>query len=136
MCIVHINIKKGEGTMHRGEIWLTKLPKRENSRIQGKVRPCIIVTNNLANYYSPVIHVTPLSTTTKKLSQPTHIPVKKEKTGLLWDSTALIEQTVLVDKEDILNFVGYCDEETMKKVDTAVGIQFGLITIPKKLQLA
>ena len=53
--------------MKRGEIWLVDFGEIDKtSSVQLGERPAIIVSNDVANKYSPVITVIPLSTNMKK----------------------------------------------------------------------
>lgn len=112
--------------MVRGEIWLVDLGKG-NGSIQGRIRPCVLVSNNLANKFSPVVHVCPVSSVTTKSKLPTHIDVNRN-CGLIRNSIALCEQTVPVNKDAFKKQVGFCDDETMKRISIGVAIQFGLIS--------
>ena len=119
--------------MKRGEIWLVNLP--ENGRcIQNKIRPAIIISNDMANKYSPVIHVCPISSKNSKNNMPTHVELTTN-CGLTTNSTALCEQSMLISKDIFMRKVGECDSFTMHKIDAALSIQFGLEK-PNRLQLA
>lgn len=109
---------------NRGEIWLVNLGEQKGS-LQGGIRPAIIVSNNSANKYSSVIHVMPATSQPKKYI-PTHVGVPKSS-GLLRFSVAMGEQIKLIDKRDIIEKLGVCDELTTNKVNQAIAIQFGLI---------
>jgi len=110
----------------RGQIYIVNLPEGKGS-IQSRTRPCVLISNNLANHYSQVLHVCPVTTATLKSKLPTHIGISK-KNGLLKDSIALCEQVMLVTKDSLINFAGCCDEDTMKRIDRGIAIQFGLLT--------
>ena len=109
----------------RGGIYIVNLPNSGGS-IQSKQRPCVLVSNNSCNNFSPVLHVCPLSSVTTKKKLPTHITVNRAKSGLLKDSIALCEQVIPVNKSDILNQVAFCDEETMRMISKGIKIQFAL----------
>ena len=109
----------------RGGIYIVNLPNSGGS-IQSKQRPCVLVSNNSCNNFSPVLHVCPLSSVTTKAKLPTHIMVNRGKSGLLRDSIALCEQTIPINRSDIMNQVAFCDEETMSRISRGIKIQFSL----------
>ena len=109
----------------RGGIYIVNLPNSGGS-IQSKQRPCVLVSNNSCNNFSPVLHVCPLSSVTTKKKLPTHITINRGNSGLLKDSIVLCEQTIPVNKSDILNQVAFCDEETMLRISRGIRIQFAL----------
>ena len=56
----------------RGDVVYIRLPKIEGSHVQGGMRPCVIVQNNVGNRYSPTTLVVPLTST---MSCPSDIPL-------------------------------------------------------------
>ena len=80
----------------------------------------------MANFYSSVLHVCPLSSVTTKKKLPTHIVINRGNSELLKDSIALCEQVIPVNKSDILNQVAFCDEETMRMISRGIKVQFAL----------
>jgi len=109
----------------RGAIYIVNLPS-SNGSIQQNIRPCVLISNRMANLHSSVLHICPVSSKTSKSKLPTHISLSKE-CGLLRDSIALCEQTMLINKDTIMQQVGFCDEETLKNIDRGIAIQFGLV---------
>lgn len=116
------SVRKEVASMKRGEIWMVNLPMTGTSA-QGGKRPCIIVSNNLANNNSGMIHIIPL-TTKKKTNLRTHVTIGIDS-GLLIESIAMAEQSMLIDARWLIHCVGEIDERTMNKIDTALMIQFG-----------
>jgi mRNA interferase MazF len=108
--------------MRRKEIWMVNLPVM-NGSIQGGKRPCIVVSNDMANTYSSVIHIVPLTSKDKKPLK-THVKVGKDS-GLLMESIAMAEQTMFINRDLLITKLGEVDESTMNKIDTAIMIQFG-----------
>ena len=49
-----------------------------NGSIQGGLRPCVVTTNDMANKFSPVIQVAPITSMTKK-----KLPLSKAKLDYL-----------------------------------------------------
>ena len=116
--------------LKRGDIYIVNLPDARGS-IQNKQRPAVIISNNLANHYSPVLHICPLTSVTSKSKLPTHIMISRN-CGLIRDSIALCEQTMLVAKSAVIgDKIGACDKETLKRIDQGIAIQFGLTQLNK-----
>jgi mRNA interferase MazF len=112
----------------RGDIWLVNLPQTKNSIQNGFARPVILVNNNKANLYSPVIHAVCLTSKNKNLL-PTHVRVGAIESGLLRDSIACCEQTILLpkDKNTFIKKIGKCNSYIMSKINLALSVQFDLV---------
>lgn len=81
----------------RGEIYLdTDFGTGWGSEQAGR-RPCIIISNDLCNKYSPAITVIPITKQTKN-DLPTHFDMPKKQFKLPDDSIALVEQIRTIDK--------------------------------------
>jgi mRNA interferase MazF len=109
----------------RGDIWLADIKGEEGVSIQKGLRPVITIANNMANTYSPVVQVIPITTKNKK-KLPTQVPVGINS-GLRIDSIALAEQIMLLDKTCLIKKIGEVDSSTMSNIEKAILIQFGLL---------
>lgn len=91
-------------------------------REEDKVRPCIVVSNNIGNKHSDIITIAPVTSTDRNL--PTHAYIRKSVCdGLRHDSVMQGEQLRTVDKQRICERIGFItDEETRKDVDRAVDV--------------
>ena len=113
--------------INRGEIYLCRLPEEKDSSLQGGIRPCVIISNKIANRFSPILKIVPLTSKTKKLDLPCHVLIKQSsKNGLSVDSMALGEQTRAIDRKHILGKIGELDSEDMINVLYADLVQSGL----------
>lgn len=90
--------------MKRYEIWMAKLPPDANSHVQQGYRPVVIVSNDKANCYSPVVTVVPLTSQVKK-PLPSHVLLREQ--GLNKTSTALCEQVMSLDISRLTHRIGY-----------------------------
>ena len=112
----------------RGDIYFVDFGKNIDTRKQCGARPVVVVSNNRANAYSPVITVVPLTSKIhKKRFLPTHvyIPVTAG-CGLSRGSLALAEQVEAVDKDRLLEKKGYISSDViMEKITKAIQIQIG-----------
>lgn len=93
---------------------------------QGGIRPVLIVQNDIGNRFSPTLLVAAVTGTHPKKNLPTHIPVGPSSNGLYEDSIILLEQVRTIDRRRILQYIGHLDDATMREVDVALKISFGL----------
>jgi len=111
----------------RGDIILVDLEPVRGSE-QGKVRPCIIVQNDIANKFSPVTNIIPL-TDAKNIRKwyPCLVNLKKEESGLDKDSVAQCNQIRTIDAERrIIKQIGHINKQKMQEIDRALKIQLAL----------
>lgn len=111
-------------TITRGTIILAELTG-EGSQQSG-VRPCLVVSNNKANTYSPVIVAVPLTSKTKK-PIPTHVQLTPSTiNGLTTKSTVLAEQIVTLNKTSIKKVMGMLDKREESLVNRALKISLAI----------
>ena len=95
--------------------------------IQGGLRPCVVTTNDMANKFSPVIQVAPITSSMTKKKLPTHVNVKQGEAGLSKDSVILLEQNMPVNKTQIRSYIGtITDREVVRQINMAIKIQIGV----------
>lgn len=107
----------------RGEIYYANLCPIVGS-VQGGVRPVVILQNNNGNLHSSTTIMAAITSVTHKTHLPTHIVFKSDH--MKKESIVLLEQIRTIDKSRLGRFVGTMDNETMKRVDKAILISFGL----------
>lgn len=93
---------------------------------QGGIRPVLIIQNDIGNKYSPTVIAAAITSQTTKAKLPTHIEVNSKDVGLNKNSVILAEQIRTIDKSRLKEKIGHIDNNIMTKVDTALGISFGL----------
>lgn len=115
----------------RGDVVWVKLQSDGSSK-QAGVRPAILISNDKCLEYSPVVHIIPLTTQTKK-SLPTHVKISTNDYPVKVDNIALCEQINLISKSQIeserAEFT--LDKMTMLRINLAIIIQFGLMFFVK-----
>lgn len=100
----------------RGHIVMADLPNMGTS-VQCGLRPCIVVSNNKANMYSPNVIVVPLTSRNKK-PLPTHYTMLPSKNnGLKVASTVLAEQILTLSKTMIKRVIGKVEEEHIDNIN-------------------
>lgn len=83
------------------------------------IRPFVIVSNDIGNWYADICLGVPL-TLKKKKPLPTHCHVSYN------DSTAMAEQICMIYQEDIEKVLFTVNEEDMKKIDECLKISLAL----------
>lgn len=96
--------------------------------IQGNIRPCVVIQNDMGNKYSPTTIVLPLTSEIKKTNMPVHdVLYKSSFNGLKSNSLILGEQVRVIDKTMILYKLGSLNDNECDKV-----INVYLKNLPRK----
>ena len=111
--------------INRGDIYYADLSPVIGSE-QGGLRPVLIVQNDVGNRYSPTVIAAAITSRISKTKLPTHIDLSGFEGGLSKDSVVLLEQIRTLDKKRLKEKMGHLDEETMRSVNTAIEVSFGL----------
>lgn len=107
-----------------GDIYIAELDTDVEGSLQSGTRPIIVISNNKANQYSPVISVIPL-TTKRKRHLPTHVLIKD--CGLPRPSVVLAEQITALNQSRLQRKVGSIQGTVYEKqVKKAIEIQLNL----------
>lgn len=112
----------------RGDVWLANLDPVVGSET-GKTRPVLIIQNDVANEYSPVVIVATLTTAVGAKEYPTEVRVRSPEGGLRKDSVILLNQIRTLDKRRLIERWGRLEPETMRRVDEAIKISLGLVPL-------
>lgn len=112
----------------RGDVWVANLDPVIGSE-QGKTRPVVIIQNDVANRYSPVVIVAAITTAVGSKEYPTEVRVSAPEGGLRQDSVILLNQIRTIDKRRLIERWGELMPQTMKKVDGALKISLGLVPL-------
>lgn len=107
----------------RGEIYYANLCPVLGSE-QGGIRPVLILQNDKGNKHSPTTIVAAITSRKTKAMLPTHI--KFNEPFMKTESTVLLEQIRTVDKIRLTEYIGQMNTDTMKKIDKAIVISFGI----------
>ena len=110
----------------RGDMFYADLSPVVGSE-QGGIRPVLIIQNDTGNKYSPTVIAAAITSQTTKTKLPTHIEIGSKEVGLKSESVILAEQIRTIDKSRLREKIGHIDDEKiMDKVNSAIGISFGL----------
>lgn len=108
----------------RGQIYWANIKEGKGS-IQGFKRPILVVSNNLCNTYSSVMTYVCLTSSKTKNKLPTHVEIGTH-CGTTVPSIALCEQPMSICKNDLIMYIGMCDQYTMDRVSDALMVQLGI----------
>lgn len=113
--------------IERGNVYYADLGERQNSRdaVQRGRRPVLVVSNNLANKYSPAITIVPLTTRNKQYL-PTHIEFELPNHGEMVSNTALCEQVRTINVDQLYFNIGSLDDDIMKEVNKCLVVALSL----------
>ena len=109
----------------RGDMYYADLSPVIGSE-QGGIRPVLIIQNDVGNKYSPTVIAAAITSQTGKSRLPTHININSNEYGLMKDSVILAEQIRTIDKSRLKEKIGQVDSITMNRVNSALGVSFGL----------
>jgi mRNA interferase MazF len=115
--------------LRRGMVIDVNLDPTQGSET-GKVRPCVIVTNNTYNARVPVIQVVPLTAwSARKARIITNVEVvPSSRNGLTKKSVADCLQTRPMDhRVRLVKVRGEMEDEVMTKIDDALKTVFALV---------
>ena len=90
---------------------------------QSGIRPVMVISNNIGNKHAPVITVACFTSSLTKHNIPTHVPINKSA-GLDCDSVLMLEQTLTIDKDRVISYLGRVDYRELRKVNNAIRIAF------------
>ena len=115
-------------TPKRGEVYIVSFDPTLGSEIK-KTRPALILQNDIANRHSAVTIVAALSSQFTEPVYPTEVLLEPPEGGLEKRSVVLLNQVRTVDKQRLAAKLGTLKPETMGRVDRALEVSLGLVTI-------
>lgn len=110
---------------HRGDVVWVDLGNAVGSE-QGKIRPAVIIQNEVGNKYSPCVIVAVMTSKEKK-PMITHIGINpSDETGLTKSTTVMAEQIRTIDKSRILSCIGRLSDRMMDCINKAILASLGI----------
>ena len=113
---------------HRGDVFLLCLDPVEDSE-QGGTRPVLVITNDILNTHNPVVTVAAITTRKVDRVYQTEVLIIPPEGGLNQPSKVLLYQTRTVSKRRAIRYLGQLSQKAMSKVDEAIRLSLGLISI-------
>ncbi|MBT1075684.1 type II toxin-antitoxin system PemK/MazF family toxin [Geobacter grbiciae] len=117
----------------RGGIYAVNLP--HGDRHEPEVCPCLVVSNNISNEYSPVVTIIPLSFThlEKIYDFETFLPAAGS--GLEKDAKISSHILITIDKATVVGErLGFINKSLMCQVNKALCLQLGIEEPPGHLK--
>ena len=105
----------------RGDVLLVNFEPVRGSE-QGRIRPAVVIQNDILNKFSPLTIVAPVTSRVYDKEYPTNVFIKKEDSGLDKDSTVLLNQIRTIDKRRIIRKIGSLNIFSMSKVVLAIKV--------------
>lgn len=110
--------------IRRGDIYYINFGELPGSSEHG-IRPGMIVQNNIGNRHAPTVIVAAITSSVKKLNQPTHVYIGT-RFGLDRPSMLMTEQLFTVDKSSLLRYIGTVDSDFLLEANRALNRSIGL----------
>lgn len=108
----------------KGNVYVVDLGNTIGS-VQGGVRPCVVISNDVNNMHSPTLQVIPF-TSVEKSNLPMHYTLDaKGHKFLAYDSVVLTEQVTTIDKCQIKYYIGSLNKKDLNDIYSKLDIQFG-----------
>ena len=113
----------------RSEIYLVSFDPTIGHEIQ-KTRPALVIQNDISNEHSPITIVAAISSQFGNPRRPREVLVPTgSATGLRTPSAVILNQVRSIDRTRLQRRLGALDAPTMRRVDEAIKISFGLIPL-------
>jgi len=110
--------------IRRGDIYRVNLEPTRDSEA-GEVRPCVVVTNNIANQENPILVILPLTSNIERI-YPFQVLLPLERTGLEKDSKVQVEQIRALSVRRFGERLGFVPEDLMAKIDERIKLHLAL----------
>lgn len=118
----------------RGEVYLCNLGCGVGSEMR-KLRPCVVLSNNVNNFYSANVIIAPITHTGRNLHSVVEIEVKKDEAGkIVLDGYANISNVREVSKARLGKFISKLNNKELKNIMEGMYDMFGVIADIKELR--
>ncbi len=108
-----------------GDIYMATLDTDSEGSLQSGMRPVLIVSNDKANEFSPVITIIPITSRLGKKRLPTHVYMTS--CGLARPSIALAEQITSINKSRLTKKVGSIKQTIYEEqIKNAIEVQLSM----------
>jgi len=112
----------------RGEIYLAALDPALGHEIK-KTRPVLVIQNDVTNRFGMTTIVAAITSRVNTPPYPNEVVLHPDGTGLQVQSTIRLDQIRTVDRQRLVKRLGKVDLAAMQRVDEAIKISLGLISI-------
>lgn len=111
---------------HIGDVYMVQFDG--SGSVQRGFRPAVVISNDIGNRYSPNVVVLPLTTSLKKVNQPTHVILQAESCGLRYDSMVLCENPQSISKSSLGVFISHLRDSEMARISIAIMIAYSVMS--------
>ena len=109
---------------HYGEIYLVYFNPKKGKEV-GKLRPALVISNDIQNEYDEWVAVVPITTEDIKIIEPFEIFVRNTpKTGLDYPSKIQFIYPFTIDRERLKEYLGTTSRKIMEQAKRAWKIAF------------
>ena len=121
---------RNEAQYQRGDVVLVNLPLITDFS-QAKLRPAVVIQNDVGNQYSPNLIVAAISSRLPRKPYPTthvvrHDTPAAQSAGLDRDSVVLAQVILTIPKTSVVRILGHFDQATMTAIDTCIRVSLAL----------
>ena len=117
----------------RGEIyWVDFEPVRGSE--QGRLRPALVIQNDVGNRYSPITIVIPLTSRVSEKHYPQNVVFEAGVAGLPKNSELVANQIRAIDKSRVRERLGSVPETLMESVEMAILLTLGMEKYTQSLE--
>ena len=111
-------------SIERGDVFLVNFDPTVGAEAK-KIRPAVIVSNNVNNAYSPLVSISPITSNVGKVySFEVEVPARTG--GLKTRSKVMPNQTRAVDKIRLLKKMGHLPQELIDEINRALKLHYDL----------
>lgn len=108
--------------INRGDVYFYNFGFDYDGSVEGKNRPCVIVSNDKGNNFGTTALVAPITTRSKDSCKPWQVHFQNGTKSQI----ILCEQVKTVNIAKLYNYQGKLDALTMRAVDEALAVEFDL----------
>ncbi len=113
----------------RGGIYAVNMPHADVQ--EPEVCPCLVVSNNISNEYSPVVTIIPLSFTKLEKIYDFETFLPASGSGLGRDAKISSHILITIDKANVVgDRLGFLTKTVMNQVEKALCLQLGIEDTP------
>jgi len=108
----------------KGDVYLVNFDPTVGSEVK-KIRPAVIVSNDVNNANSPILSITPITSNVSRVFS-FEVELPSGGSGLTKKSKAMINQTRAVDKARLIEHIGKLDRQVLERIDKALKLHYDL----------
>jgi mRNA interferase MazF len=121
--------KQKVADLRRGDLCLCSFDPTIGHEIR-KTRPALVIQNNIGNRFSPLTIVAAVTSAVSPVLYPVEVVIDPDTgNGLDVRSSIRLDHIRTVDRQRLVRRLGKVDLDTMVKVDVALKISLGLISL-------